>query len=445
MSQTIIGIYIDQEELHYIGVRRSVAGWNLVPLSSSLGSNGVLSGPGAGLKDFLRQLPHTGRYSFYLAMPGSRFFLRDIRFPAMPLEDALLAAQNSLGIVCHLPLNEIFHDILLVPGAGGQIHAMIVYAPKREMELWIDSFRDSGFENRLKGIFPFCAGLGAWMKFQKNPMPMALVIRGMTGMEVAVFQKKGLVASIPVSASGPAGDGDEADRIRAICRHHEVSEENLFGFGDPYADRRFPDTVPGRLKHFPPITANRALASVMPVIADRQEISIDGRPTRLKLFAWSKVVIPVAAAIIAAMTFLTVHATNTLSSREQIAGRLKEETRQLRQKLHPLEQKWEEQQKVKGFYTSMDEFLRTRPRMFTHINEIARLSPEGTWFSRFTFQGDEMTLQGQGADGLKVIEAIRASTQFEQVRLVGSVSRNQAGVEQFSVSIKINKEESTPP
>jgi Tfp pilus assembly protein PilN len=134
-----------------------------------------------------------------------------------------------------------------------------------------------------------------------------------------------------------------------------------------------------------------------------------------------------------------------LTTQEQKAVRLKEEVKQLRQKIRPLEQDWEKLKKTKDFYKSMDEFLKTRPQMYSQINEIARLSPEGTWFSRFTFQGDEMTLQGQGPDGLKVIESIRTSTLFEQVKLIGSVSRSPSGVEQFSISVKLEKEEPVHP
>lgn len=444
MFKPVIGIYLDKDTLHYVCVRRSLVGWKPVRLTSSFGSNGVIYGQGnALLKDFLRQLLPGTHDHIFLTLPRSLFFIRDIRLPAMPMEDALLSVQNSLSIVCHLPLEEIHHDILLTSGSDGQINALIVYAHKKDMGMMTDIFKEAGFEKALKGLFPFCVGFGAGLSYPQKSEPLGLVIRNGDQHELAVYHNKGCLASVLISESKES-DGHHA-QIGLIQQKYNIPSDRLFGFQEPYNGAVFSEPVDRKLKNLPDVSQNRAMASLMPVIANRQNISVDAGPTRLKMFAWSKIVIPAVIAIAIGMSLLTHNISRTVTAHDQSAVRLKEEVKQLRQKIRPLEQDWEKLKKTKDFYKSMDEFLKTRPQMYSQINEIARLSPEGTWFSRFTFQGDEMTLQGQGPDGLKVIESIRTSTLFEQVKLIGSVSRSPSGVEQFSISVKLKKEEPAHP
>ncbi len=103
---------------------------------------------------------------------------------------------------------------------------------------------------------------------------------------------------------------------------------------------------------------------------------------------------------------------------------MKAETQQLQQRIRPLEKTRDALKKAKSLSGDIDDFIRLRPRLFSCFNEIARLIPEGTWFSRSNFQGAELTLQGQSRDALKVMESLRTSPLFDQVKLVGSVSRS---------------------
>jgi Tfp pilus assembly protein PilN len=120
-----------------------------------------------------------------------------------------------------------------------------------------------------------------------------------------------------------------------------------------------------------------------------------------------------------------------------LVSAMKEETQQLQQRIRPHEKTRDVINKAKTLSTDIEDFIRLRPRLFSCFNEIARLVPEGTWFSRSSFQGAELTLQGQSREALKVVESLRTSALFEQVKLSGSVSRNPAGTEQFSLIIRL--------
>ena len=62
--------------------------------------------------------------------------------------------------------------------------------------------------------------------------------------------------------------------------------------------------------------------------------------------------------------------------------------------------------------------MQTRPALYTVINEIAALVPDGTWFANFTFNNNNITLRGTGSDALKTVEALRSSKLFSNVMLV---------------------------
>jgi Tfp pilus assembly protein PilN len=127
-----------------------------------------------------------------------------------------------------------------------------------------------------------------------------------------------------------------------------------------------------------------------------------------------------------------------------LVSAMKEETQQLQQRVRPLEKTRDALKKAESLSADIEDFIRLRPRLFSCFNEIARLVPEGTWFSRSSFQGAELTLHGQSRDALKVMESLRTSAMFDQVKLAGSVSRNPAGTEQFSLTIRLKDVEANP-
>ena len=53
----------------------------------------------------------------------------------MPMEDALSSVENSMSVSCHLPLEEIYYDIHLCRTNQGNINALILYAPRKDMEV----------------------------------------------------------------------------------------------------------------------------------------------------------------------------------------------------------------------------------------------------------------------------------------------------------------------
>ena len=116
----------------------------------------------------------------------------------------------------------------------------------------------------------------------------------------------------------------------------------------------------------------------------------------------------------------------------------------MQQKVRPLEKVRDALKKTESLSADIDDFIRLRPRLFSCYNEISRLVPEGTWFSRSNLQGAELTLQGQSRDALKIVESLRASPLFEQVKLAGSVSRAPSGVEQFSLILRLKDVEANP-
>jgi Tfp pilus assembly protein PilN len=114
-----------------------------------------------------------------------------------------------------------------------------------------------------------------------------------------------------------------------------------------------------------------------------------------------------------------------------------EQVQQIQNKLKPLQNKRESLQKTQKLVDTVERFMSTRPRLYSAINEVAKDVPDGTWFSQLVFRKDSVTLRGESNDALKVIETLRGSPLFEQVKLQGSVSRGQSGKDRFGLIIKL--------
>jgi Tfp pilus assembly protein PilN len=435
----ILGIYLDKEELHYAGLARGFRGWAPKKPGTGFAPCGIIREPApASLKDFLSRLSPRGSRRIYLTLPRPHFFARDVQLPPMPMEDALVSLQNSLSLYCHLPLDDIYHDIHLCRTGQGNINALIFYASRKEMDRYLSLFQDTGHQASLKGIFPLSFGVGAWLNMEGYALPMGVILSQDRSEEVAVYQRKGFLFS--ALTSGSEGEPSPDSLIAGVSAKFRGLEGRIF-----YLDGRGSPPLPppphNRLPRFPLVVENYGMAAAAPTISGQQEISIDGGPTRLKVFRAAKLVVPVVLALFLAVFYVTWQAGSRISGEEESLNALKTEVQQLEERLKPVVQNRGVLRKTKQFMDDMNSFMKTRPELYTDINDLANRVPQETWFSQLTFDRGTITLRGESKDALKVVEALRASNRFDQVKLRGSVSRTGAGDERFSLTIKLKEDE----
>jgi Tfp pilus assembly protein PilN len=440
----IVGIHLGKDALHYCGAVRTLSSWKVAIPGSSMDPSGVIPGHSAAtLREFLLRIsPKPGR-QILLTLPRNRFFIRDVQLPPLPLEDALMSVQSALPVTCHLTLDEIFHDIYLFRMSDGRINAMVIYALRKDIAPILELFREIGHEKSLIGLFPFSLGIGAWLSLQKYDMPMGLVIsQESSACELAVYQQAGCVYSIVWQEVSNAG---ETKLIKeSACAKFCLSADSVYSLEHSNGCWPLPDPLQNTLPWLPSIRMNPGVAALSAALSNQQQILLNGASPRIKVFRLWKFFVPVVLLLSAMLFVWSANIHLSIDLEKQFISAMKEEVLQLQQQLRPLEKSRDALKKSESLSADIDDFIRLRPRLFSCFNEIGRLIPEGTWFSRSSLQGAELTLQGQSRDALKVVESLRTSALFEQVKLSGSVSRAPSGVEQFSLSIRLKDVEANP-
>jgi Tfp pilus assembly protein PilN len=213
-------------------------------------------------------------------------------------------------------------------------------------------------------------------------------------------------------------------------------EDKIFWFGDG-GEPVLPPPEKNRLGKAPLPTENMGIAAVSPTLSRKQEISLDGTPTRLKYFRPAKVIVSLIIVLVLGMGLLTWQASkkNSGKSRELVA--LQGQVERLKKRIQPLQNDLEVLKRSSQFFNNIDEFMASRPNLYTVLNKVAKLVPDGTWFSNCSFERGTVTLRGTSADAVKVLETLRKSGLFAQVKLIGSVSRGRTGQERFGLSLEL--------
>ncbi|MBF0573793.1 MAG: PilN domain-containing protein, partial [Desulfamplus sp.] len=187
---------------------------------------------------------------------------------------------------------------------------------------------------------------------------------------------------------------------------------------------------------------NYASAAVAPTLIKRvQQISLDDEPVKIKIIHPFRYIIISLFILIFALYFITDNInTQSIEASEELKE-IVSQIKELEKELEPLQSKIDTLKKASRFKTDVEEFMQTRPPLYTAINEIAILVPDGTWFANFTFNSSGITLRGTGTDALKTVEALRSSKLFANVMLRGSVNRRPNGDESFTLAIELKNEE----
>ncbi|MGD9971450.1 MAG: PilN domain-containing protein [Desulfatirhabdiaceae bacterium] len=439
MSKQILGIYLDKTTLQYACAEKKIVSWHLQKPAQELEPFGELpDGDGPGLRDFLKKIPVQKKRQLIILLPGNLFVAREIQLPAMALEEALTAVKNMLELVCHLPVAEIFHDILLCRLPDKRINALIIYAPKRDISPVLDIVRETGHERSLKAVAPVALGLSVWLNLQKQPMPMGLVTSG-DEMDISIFTTNGCLYSASVSLPHPGG----GNSIAAISSRMKLSVDRFFSLHPGTGLQTLVVQPCHGLKLFQDIPGPFMAAALAYGFNPGQNISISGSPTRLRIFPWWKTWLIIAVLTSLWPVFWTWNTTRRIDANTAEIAQLKTRNRQLSDVIRPLEKNRDADQGKKLLIDELNTFMNTRPKVFAWLNGIADKVPEGTWFSRCTLTGQDLVVQGQSKDAIRVLEALRGLDVVEQVKLMGTVTKGPDGMELFTMNIRMH--ETVPP
>ncbi len=434
IKKKIVGIYVDRESLHYVSIIKKIAGYSLKSPMHGHSSHQVKSGNGYTLlKTFLAQLPVDSSMSIYLALSRSEVFIREISLPVMPVEDAVMSIKNSLALYSHLEPYSIYYDVIISERNGGSFHALLVYAAKDEIEKYRKLFKETGHYSSLKGIFPLSYGVSALLDDETEPKNALFSLVQDDVVEIFARSGKTLIFSMSCSA-------DAADEKTMLIN---AAQSQFPQFKDMVNELALDSSsLDNREKHskktiLPPFQTNYASAALAPFIKRVQQISLDEEPVKINIIHPFRYIVPFILILLVVLYFITGSIQRKSVEASSELSNLVKQVKELENGLEPLQNKIDTLKKASRFKTDVQAFMQTRPALYTVINEIAALVPDGTWFANFTFNNNNITLRGTGSDALKTVEALRSSKLFSNVMLRGSVNRRPNGEENFTLVLEL--------
>lgn len=415
-----LGIYLDEYGVQSTTFHKFMPG--LLP-----GRRGIVkrsTGTHTTLGRLLESLRPSRKRRIFIALPRRLFFTRCVEFPDLPLDDVRDAVVNSLDLYSHLPLDEIYYDVRFTRIRGRGVTALLYYAPRKKLDGIIQQVRDSGHIRSFECLFPFSHGAGAWVwggkkaKSGREFRPYALRIPYRDGIELALYAKEACINSFLLDSE--AG-GDTEGMYRDILADHGLPPEEVVLMDGP--------------DDFGEEEDNMGAVALAPVLAGAQHVSVDANLPRIKLFKPMRIVVPLFLAVIAVAVWMSMEIRDEIKIQQVTLDRVKKEIKAIDRQIGPILEAKEVLEKAAAHKGDVEDFISSKPPLFTYINDLADIVPENTWFAHLAYKPGVISMQGQGDDVLKVVEALRASRKYEEVKVKGSVSRTKEGKDKFNIDL----------
>lgn len=422
----IIGVYVGDEGAQYLRLSKAFP-WSkrlVVKDACEVKGNGI-----SCLKKILQKRRYFPGRKIYLALPRQIFFARNIILPSMPVEDAVASVANSMAIYSHLPVEEILFDVYVNRVSKTELSLLIYYALEKDIAPFLNVFKATGHGKALQGLFPLSHGASAWAVLNGYKEKRGILLEGEDSCELALYNGQG-----PLKSAMRLKDSSTESGIQLkqeLLSVEKLTLDHVTGFSTFENAKQF--------SHLPTPGENAGVAALAPCLAGFQELSVDGTPTRLKLFKPLPLVFILALVLVVSGFFLHGNAEKNRDSALLANKELQQGIKVLKKEIAPLAKSRAVLKKAESFREDVETFMAERPSLNAYINEIARVVPQDTWFAHFSYSPGKITMQGEAVEALKVVEALRGSSMFTSVKLMGSVSRASVGTERFRVDLTIEE------
>lgn len=422
-----LGIYINESDIQYLSCYKFLP-W-LMPGKKAVFKSGFpkfvkeSKSLRFSLKKTFETIKPSKKREIYICMPRSFFFTRKLEFPSLPLDDVRDSVVNSLESYSHLPVDEIYYDVLFSKIKGGRINALLYYAPRKNLDIYLTQLKETGHLKSVKGVFPFSYGAGPWY-FGLNPGSNdknGVVIQYDNRTEVAVYSKISCINSILMDKSG--SKEQQQNMIQDILAQHKISEDQVvYKDENSVTENSF-------------LNENMAGAALAPAFAPIQQISIDENIPRIKFFKPMYLLLPLFILLAGLMIFMTQEIQTSIHVKKSELAKVENEAAAMEKQIDPILKAKSALKRAAEYKGDVEDFVLSKPQLHTLINDLARIVPEDTWFAHLSYKPGIISMQGEGGDVLKVVESLRASEKYKEVKLRGSVSRTKQGKDKFRIDL----------
>jgi len=421
-----LGIYINESEVQYTSYYKFFSG--LFPGKKGLfksASPKVFNDPSSrfNLKKVLDSIKPSKRRRIYICLPRKYFFTRRLQFPELPLDDIRDSVVNNLEIYSHLPVDQIYYDVLFSKDKGNEINALLFYAPRKKLDIYLNQLMESGHYNSLECIFPFSYGAGPWyfdLKI-KSVDKKCLVIQYKNSTELAIYSGMSCIDSFLLDTSCEKEKQDKM--MQDILTGHDMSEDQiLYKNAQTITENDF-------------LNENMGGVALAPAFSGMQLISVDENLPRIKLFKPMKLLFPLFILLGALMIYMSMNILNEIEVKQKKGAVVKQKIMVLEKEIDPILQAKTALKRAAEYKGDVEDFVLSKPPLYSYINDLARIVPENTWFAHLSYKPGIISMQGEGDDVLKVVEFLRASDKYKEVKLKGSVSRTKEGKDKFMIDL----------
>ena len=431
-----VGIFLGEQQLSYAFLKREINRW--VRQEGSI--FGEISGRNSieRLGSLLGRLkPKRGR-RLCIALPRSRYFLRDIKFKGLSLEEAEGAVRLSIGTYTHLPPEDIYFDCTAYE-RGGKTRVLIAYARRNFIDSIVEQVERTGHRKSLFCISPCSLGADLILRKGSSISFPCLSIHKEDGDKILNLHGRGIWQGChPIKGNGP-GLEDVAARTGHDLRNSgplwllgdgEVAGIPHVVTGDPCSDNGIkPICHGGNLN--PGVLAAALGTSSFPQVAFQE------KPRKKPLYLRINTL---QLALVGLFVLLVLFTGNRFFHLMEVSRQYNKNVstiKELEERFAPLKAKMEKLQGLKSIEQDMLDFLNERPPLLDILKELAEKTPMDAWIRYFTLRGNVLKVSAEGGSAVKTMEAWRRSNLFSSVKLASPVTKDRQGRERYTVELRL--------
>ncbi len=436
MLSEIVGIFLGEQQLHYAFLKRELNKWSRIqaPFFSDMSGRTSVERLGS----LLGQLkPQRGR-RICIGLPRNRYYLRDLKFTGLSLEEAENAVRLSISSHVHLPLEEVYFDCWPYE-KNGHSHVLVAYAKRGLIDSIFEQVERTGHKKSLYCISP--SGLGSdillrrgtdvsfpCLSLQEEDGQVVLNVHGRDswqGCHVVKQDGKGLSDFLPRLGFLPGQT--EAFIFGSLADGVLPSELEL---KNPCTDSGISSFCAQGDWNLG-LSAAALGTSAFPQFAFQEKTR--KKPLRLRINAIQMVLFAALALLVLVSGARFYHLMKVSRTYHRNEAAIKE----LETRFAPLRTKLEKLQALKGLEQDMLDFLHERPSLLEIFKELAEKTPTDAWIKYFTFKNNVLKVSAEGGSAVSTMEAWRKSPLFVSVKLASPVTKDRQGRERYTVELRV--------
>ncbi len=397
--QRRVGVYIGPEQVYLLFCKRSLQGRLL-----------VVSKMETTLEDLANFVPLEWKGArAYVAITGRWTTPVRLAYPKGVISQ--LPKVLPYDLQTHLPEGEdgTFAYSVVVGEEEAEVH--LSFLERERLKTVLNAVTDSGF--KVGGLLP-----SYWA------LTKAVMATGsFQGEGGYTLRENGCVEGVLLRENGEFGgfvpsSPQLADMVLEEMGEHSLSE------GKVQDGSTLP---PGHLMAY-----GALLAGEDPATPAFKDLSFKVERT-LPLHLIFYLVPPVALILLTLLLSLPID-----RQQQQLAAKEKEFKR-IKARLARLEATSKEKEHIEAMIKALSSFrAEAGPKKIDILEELTKRLPEDAWVSNLSIRGKKMTIRGQAASAISLINALDESPMFTNVHFISSVTKNRStGKEYFNIQVDI--------